>query len=224
MSVTYELYTIKDQSVTKNNIYVVVDQETRRTAVIDPGGGIKEINEMVKNLGLTLDMILITHTHIDHVREISTLVDQYDCKVYISSKEVDYYSYQCKNLQSFEDEEMIYLGKTEIKCILTPGHTRGSSCFLFENGLFSGDTIFMEGCGMCTEKGGSASDMFHSIAKIKKNISDAVSVYSGHTYSIQQGKSVSYLKKNNIYFLIECENQFIDFRMRKNQKSLFNFG
>lgn len=223
MGTTYDLYCIKDRSATKNNVYIIADKETKMTAIVDPACSMQQIEEVINNLNLKLDMIMVTHTHFDHTRRIHDLVDKYVCKVFVSRIESEYYFYQCNKLQLFEDEEVISLGNTRIKCLLTPGHTVGSSCFLLENSIFTGDTIFMEGCGLCTANGGSATSMFHSIAKIKQEVDDNVLVYSGHTYNTQPGKSISYLKHNNIYFVIEDEKQFVDFRMRKNQKNLFNF-
>ena len=81
----------------------------------------------------------------------------------------------------------------------------------------------MEGCGICTAPGGSAEDMFHSIAKIKQQVPESVLVYPGHTYNVEPGQSLAYLKKNNIYFNIPDKKSFALFRMRKNQTNLFTF-
>ena len=224
MENTYDLYIIKDQGAMKNNVYVIVDKDTKRTAIIDPANSLKQNEEIVTKLNLILDIILITHTHFDHTQCIDDLVSLYDCTVYVSRIEADYYLYYCKNLNLFEDEDFITVGSTWIKCLLTPGHTMGSACFLLRNSLFTGDTIFMEGCGICNGNGGSASDMFHSIARIKEQVDDSVLVYPGHTYKMQPGMAISTLKQNNIYFLIEDDKTFVKFRMRKNQKNLFNFN
>ena len=223
MITTYDLYSIKDQSITKNNVYVIVDKETKKTALVDPACSMNQIVQLVNRLGLIVDMILITHTHLDHIQCIPDLVRLYSCTVYVSKFEADYYVYHNKRLQVFEDEDIIMLGRTPIRCLVTPGHTVGSSCFLLEKSLFAGDTIFMEGCGICSGYDGSASDMFHSISKIKQKVDDEVLVYSGHTYSTPSGQTLSYLKQNNIYFIIEDEEQFIAFRNRENQKNLYNF-
>lgn len=223
MEKTYEVYMIKDYSETKNNVYIIVDIETQRAAIVDPACSMEQINEIVDKFGLALDAVLVTHTHHDHVRCIHDLVNHYGCKVYVSRIEANYYHYNCNNIQLFDNEDIIIMGKTRIRCLLTPGHTAGSTCFLLDNSLFTGDTIFMEGCGMCTSKGASASSMFHSIERIKQQVGDFVLVYSGHTYNTQPGKFMSYLKENNIYFNIDDEKQFVEFRMRKNQRNLFEF-
>jgi len=223
MEMTYEMYLIKDHSATKNNVYLIVDKESRQTAIIDPACSMNQINELVLRLELFPKIVLLTHTHFDHIRRVNDLINEYNCDVYASRKEVEYYFYICENLHKFEDDEIINIGETAVKCLLTPGHTKGSACFLFENEIFTGDTLFIEGCGLCTGNGGSAVSMFHSIAKIKKLISDSVLVYPGHTYKEQPGKPVSYVKNNNIYYIQEDEKKFIEFRMRENQKNLFSF-
>jgi len=225
MKQTYALYHIKDKSKTKNNIYIIADHETKKAAVIDPATGFDEINELVKRFDLTLDAILITHVHRDHIGSVGDLIKRHNCNVYVSEKEASYYKYHCKNMHLFEDQELIHLGDTAIKCLLTPGHTAGSTCFLLKNTLFSGDTIFMEGCSICTSDGASAVDMFHSIEKIKRQVADSVLVYSGHTLGLgaEPGQSIAYLKKHNIYFNIDDEEFFVDFRMRKGQENLYDF-
>lgn len=223
MEMTYEIYCIKDQSATKNNVYLIVDKESKETAIIDPACRMDQINDAVLKLGLLLKKVMVTHTHFDHIRQVNDLVDQYDCDVYVSKKEAEFYFYNCKNLRKFEDKEIIDNGKTPIKCLLTPGHTRGSTCFLLEHSIFTGDTLFIEGCGMCTTNGGSVISMFNSIARIKEEVSDSARVYPGHTYKALPGKPISYLRHNNIYFILEDEKKFIEFRTRKNQTNLFDF-
>lgn len=221
MKTTYDLYGIKDQSITKNNVYIIADKETKRAAIVDPACSMKQIEEIVNKYQLTLDTVLITHTHVDHIRRIHDLIFC-GCDIYVSRVEAEYDSFYCRNLKLFEDDEAILLGNTKIQCLLTSGHTVGSTCFLTENSLFSGDTIFIEGCGLCPDYD-SASEMFWSIVRIRQQVEDSVSVYPGHTYVSSPGKSIYYLKQNNIYFMIEEEKEFIQFRMRKNQKNLYHF-
>lgn len=219
---TYEIIILKDTSFTKNNVYLIVDVETKLTAIIDPGCDMKQILDVIEKAELKLKMILLTHSHIDHIRRVNELVNLYHCEVYMSMKEATFYFFYSPSLHIFEDNHFIQLGKTRIQCIVTPGHTVGSACFLLQNSMFTGDTVFTEGCGICTGNGGSVESMYQSIQRIKEQVNDDVLVYPGHTYASLPGKSISYLKSSNIYFHFSKE-QFITFRMRKNQKNLFMF-
>lgn len=166
--------------------------------------------------------IILTHSHLDHIRRVDDLIELYNCDVYISKRESNFYYYKCSNLNLFEDGEIIFIGDTEVHSLLTPGHTFGSSCFLIESNLFTGDTVFIEGCGICTGIGGSAKSMYNSIQKLKNITDDNIRIYPAHTYGALPGCSMQYVKRNNVYFQL-LEEQFIAFRMRKNQKNLFDF-
>lgn len=77
MGMTYEIYCIKDQSATKNNVYLIVDKESKKTAVIDPACSMEQINELVIRRDLFLEAVMVTHTHFDHIRRVNDLVSQY---------------------------------------------------------------------------------------------------------------------------------------------------
>ena len=93
---------------------------------------------------------------------------------------------------------------------------------MLPDGLFTGDTIFTEGCGSCSSQG-SASSMFKTIQNIKNTVDPSVRIYPGHSYGKSPGSTLDYLLKENIYFQIDKENTFINFRMRKNQKNILCF-
>lgn len=219
---TYELIYLKDQSFTKNNVYIIANILTQSAALIDPACDLSQIVQALLERNISLDKILLTHSHSDHVRRVNDLVELYDCDVYISKLEADYYFYESKNLHYFNDGDTLSIGDTDIKCILTPGHTVGSTCFQVEDRIFTGDTVFIEGCGVCTGIGGSVENMFQSIQRIKNTVGMAVKVYPAHTYGALPGCPMEYVRHNNIYFNFE-RRQFVEFRMRKNQTNLFNF-
>lgn len=223
MEATYEIHCVKDQSITKTNVYLIVDKKSRKAAIVDPACRMEQIEAVLIKNGLKLEKILVTHTHFDHIRRVNELVDLYGCRVYVSKEEAEYYFFCCKNMCLFQDEDVIEMGATTIKCLVTPGHTRGSTCFVLKNSIFTGDTLFVEGCGICTYKGGSAKEMFQSMRRIKQKVVDSMNVYPGHTYIEAPGMTIEYVKENNIYYLLEDEKKFIEFRMRKNQQKLFAF-
>lgn len=223
MENSYTLYFIKDQSETKNNVYIIANKKTRKAAVVDPGCSMAQIKEMVMLYNLELEKVLITHSHKDHTRCVSELADTFKCEIYISKMEAEYYLFSCQNMKMIENEDEIFIGDTKIKCILTPGHTYGSVCYLAENKIFTGDTIFIEGCGLCVGDGASVDKMYESISKIKYYMADDVMVYPGHTYLNEPGKSIKFLKQNNIYFCLDKQD-FIKFRMRSKQTNLYDFS
>lgn len=217
----YEIYIIKDESVTKNNVYLICDIKTRYTAIVDPGCNMQQIYDVCNKNKLIITDILITHNHEDHVRLVDDIISKFNVNVHISASEAKNFGYYCDKMIIHNDEDVIWLGDTKIHCLLTPGHTLGSTCYLIKESLFSGDTIFIEGCGMCDLQG--AKQMYKSLNAIKNRIEDNVRVYPGHTFDALPGKTFSYLKENNIYFNIDNEDDFISFRTRKNQHNLYMF-
>ncbi|MFK4467831.1 hydroxyacylglutathione hydrolase [Bacillus sp. RC252] len=154
---------------------------------------------------------------------VEPLVSKYNCKVYISRKEADYYGFQRENMETLEDQRIILLGDTSIRCILTPGHTVGGMCYSLSHSLFTGDTLFIEGCGICNSDGGDPYKMFESIKKIKSIIDPNVLVYPGHSFGKSPGLSMEVLMDHNLYFHIDDVETFVKFRMRPNQQLNYNF-
>lgn len=221
---TYEIHQIKVRySAIINNCYIIVDRKSKDALIIDPAWELDEILKKLSELNVNLKSILLTHSHYDHVNLVMPLVKLFNSKVYMSSKEINYYKFQCTNLNPVDDLDVINLGETEFKCLLTPGHTTGGMCYFLKDSIFTGDTVFIEGCGMCDTEGGSAEEMFDSIQKLKATLLPEVKIYPGHSFNNDSGQRMDYLLKENIYFQIDEKECFINFRMRKSQKNLYNF-
>jgi glyoxylase-like metal-dependent hydrolase (beta-lactamase superfamily II) len=204
----------------KNYSYMIVDERTREAAIIDPAWDINKILMHLKDLQLDLTTVLLTHHHFDHVNLAKRLVNELNVRVYIHYKEIDYHKFYVKNMIPISDAGTISLGDAYINCIHTPGHTYGGMCYHTPGFLFTGDTVFIEGCGICSKN--SVYDMYLSIQKIKNKIAPDTIVCPGHSYGKEPGVTLSYLLENNIYFQLN-EKYFKEFRMRKNQKNLYNF-
>lgn len=215
MSQLYQVYTLKMFSETSiNYCYVIVDQSTRFAAVVDPSWEIDKINNVLNELEVKLKVILLTHSHDDHVNLVPLLVEKYAPKIYMSQPEKEFYNYECPSLFNFADSEHIQLGLTSITCLITPGHTVGSACFLLNNDIFTGDTIFIEGCGGCNSEGASPEQLFESIQRMKAMLSPDIRVYPGHSFGELPGQPMNRLLTLNIYFQLNKED-FVKFRMRK---------
>ncbi|WP_024631904.1 MULTISPECIES: MBL fold metallo-hydrolase [unclassified Paenibacillus] len=206
-----------------NYSYVVVDKTTREAAVIDPSWDLEAILDSLAAEQATLTHILLTHSHVDHVNLVGALLERFNPEVYMGAVEIEFFRYQCENLKPVKDQDAILLGNTLISCMLTPGHTPGSICFSLQDHIFTGDTLFAEGCGICSERGGDPGAMYHSLQKIRERVHPSVRVYPAHSFGLEPGQTLDMLLERNIYFNILDEEQFIAFRMRKNQPDAKSF-
>lgn len=202
----------------QNYMYIIVDIASRRAAIVDPAWDLELITNLFSELEVEPAFILLTHSHFDHVNMVEPLVERYGSSVYMSEKECNYYHYDTPHLERFHDMDMLYLGDTKIQCFVTPGHTAGGSCFLLSGDMFTGDTLFTEGCGVCHMEGGSADRMFESFQRLKRLIDPNVRIFPGHSYGQSPGCMFGELQKYNIYIGLDVKKHFVDFRMRKNQK------
>lgn len=157
--------------------------------LIDPSHGYEEI---LSKLGdQALDGILITHAHNDHV----DLIGSFNCPVYIHEDDAsllfdDKYNGYGPNKRPFKRKELdlrllkdldeIALGDTKVTCYHTPGHTKGSVSFLFDNHLFTGDTLFKHDVGRHDLLGGNLFDLKRSIIHILDNLNANIKVCPGH--------------------------------------------
>lgn len=207
----------------KNYSYLITDLDANETVLIDPAWEFGKINSIITSQRLNLSAILLTHSHFDHVNLTGAFVKRYQPKVYMSSKEIAYYKFKSPNLFPVEHGRQLEFGETTVTCISTPGHSAGSMCFLTPDALFTGDTVFIEGCGMCKTPGGNAGEMFDSIQLIKEQVDPRVKIYPGHSYGKAPGYPLSYLLEENVYFRFVTREAFVARRMRRGQTGLWDF-
>lgn len=209
-------------SIFKNYCYFI--HRNMKGLLIDPAWEYDRIVSFVKGNSIQLKGILLTHSHIDHVDLAEQIALEYKIPVYMSKEEIDYYQFNCFNLTPVHNMTKMPFDDISVIPILTPGHTKGSVCYLIDDLLFSGDTLFMEGCGECTGLGASATDLFNSLSFLKDVLPSNTKVFPGHSFGELPGKTIDYLLKNNIYFQIDKVEQFVKYRMRRGQKSGFSFS
>ena len=165
------------------NCYVIIDEKSGETAVIDPGQCNSDLLSLLGSDEVSnIKYILLTHGHFDHILGVYDLKQLYpNAKIAIHpldavglTNEEDSLALKiCPNVQKFIEPDIlinegdsIYLGETEIKVIHTPGHSKGSVCFINENTIFSGDTLFCRTVGRTDFKGGSDEDMLNSVKRL----------------------------------------------------------
>ena len=187
----------------QTNTYIVHDSGSKTCAVIDPGYEPQTILEAVRSLGLTLEAILLTHGHFDHVGAVEELVNATGCALWMSESDwsqfpnpVTAYFYPIANCDfcevSFcEDGEIVHAGGLTFHVVATPGHTRGSVCFVCEDAIFSGDTLFAGSCGRTDLPGGSGKTLAQSLARLARMEED-YRVFPGHGESTTLAREKKY--------------------------------
>jgi len=172
--------------------YLVGDKG--KALLIDAGVKSEKVTSVAKELNLTIEKVILTHGHIDHIIEIDDIVEKTNAKVYIHADDevslvdarynVSAYTgeakiFTCKS-ETLKDGSMVHLGDLEFKIIHTPGHTAGSICVQVNNILFSGDTLFNSGYGRVDLPNGSFEDIYSSIVNKLFSLPDDMIVYPGH--------------------------------------------
>ncbi len=199
-----KLYHLQSGPLNVNSYFLVNDDN--QAVVIDSGENYKKIKQVEQEYGFTIKALLLTHAHFDHSGNAKKLQDD-GVKVYISKLDAPKLLNE-DNLGSsfgrkfdylvadyvFEDEQVLSICGFNILVISTPGHTDGSVCFLVENALFTGDTLFFGSVGRTHFKSGNRVVMISSIKKLYALEGD-YSVYPGH----DEFTTLEHERKYNIF-------------------------
>jgi hydroxyacylglutathione hydrolase len=204
-----------------NYSYLVVDNATNQSVVVDPAWNMEKIDLALARTRTSLSGILLTHAHPDHVHLAEPLAAKYWCPIWMSHEEMAASGFNVPRLVGI-DMTPWSVGQIQIQPILTPGHTPGSTCYLIGSNLFTGDTLFAEGCGLVPDVQ-AAHAMFASLVYLKKTLTPETSILPGHSFGKPPGQKFSNLLKDNMYLQFRNENDFAAYRLRKGQKSGF-FG
>ena len=196
------------EGMLSSNTYILWD-ETKEAAIIDAGNSYETVNEVVNANNLKVKYIIITHAHYDHILCLDEIREKYkDAKVICHEEENTSFGKPHKNASvlfgspktyekadlTVKDNDILYLGSSQISIILTPGHTEGSICILAGKFLFTGDTLFYRGYGRTDLGGGNPGDMEASLARLYKMDPDLI-VLPGHATTSTIGDE----RKNNPY-------------------------
>ncbi|MDD4316029.1 MAG: MBL fold metallo-hydrolase [Clostridia bacterium] len=174
------MITIKSFAVgyLQTNCYIVTLDGQPEAAIIDPGGGYALGREYLELNGKIPSAVLLTHGHFDHILDAAKYQSD-GARVYVhelDSHALDKGGSLAREMgirmqpltpdEVFFDGDEICVGAMKFKALHTPGHTRGSCCFIIENYIFSGDTLFAESYGRTDFAGGSMADMIKSLSRL----------------------------------------------------------
>jgi len=197
----------------ENFIYLIKDLASSRTAVVDPAWDTQAIIQAAKKYEMTITDILLTHSHHDHINGISDILAQYDAQLHLTHAEAKFWGDSLQKPTLHHGGETISLGKTDIKVLLTPGHTPGSACYLFDDQLITGDTMFVYGCGRCDLAGGDPEVMYDTLRALKTDLPGNTNTLPGHNYSVKSHCSLSEQNSGNPFLHFDKRDKFVNFRM-----------
>lgn len=183
------------------NCYIVMDEESKEAVVLDPGGDVDDIEKVLQSLGAKVKYIALTHGHFDHTTGVDGLQAITKAEVAIGKednemilKDVQYYGPFIEGGAHIilNNGDSLNFGKHTMKVIHTPGHTPGGVCFLIENMLFSGDTLFKGSIGRSDLAGGDGEALIRNIKKRLVVLPKETIVYPGHGPSTTIGDEELY--------------------------------
>lgn len=167
----------------QTNCYILHQEASSSCVVIDPGYTPEIILDFLAGKGLTLEAILLTHGHFDHVGAVRDLAAETGCRVWLNPDDLSmppkltagplYYT------DTYSEGDTISPAGISFQVLSTPGHTPGSVCLIAENFLFSGDTLFAGSCGRTDLPGGSTRAIRESLRRLAA-IPQDYSVHPGH--------------------------------------------
>ena len=176
-------HTVMALGAYQTNCYILWDEESDRCVVIDPGYEPERILAEAARLGKTIEAVLLTHGHFDHVGAVRTLAAETDCRVYLQENDLSmppqftagplYYT------DLYKEGDVLKLAELTLRVLHTPGHTSGSVCLVTEDAIFSGDTLFEGSCGRTDLPGGDWATILKSLKRLAGMEKD-YTVYPGH--------------------------------------------
>lgn len=207
-------FAVGDPAATQmvNFVYLIGDRATGQAVAVDPAYRIDDLLAVLDGDGMRLTGVLATHHHADHVggsvfgvdiEGIAGVLGRRAVPVHVHRDEGEWVrrgtGVSASDLVEHSDGDELLVGEIPITLLHTPGHTPGSQCFLVEDRLVAGDTLFLDGCGRTDFPGGDPALMYDSLQKLA-GLPDDVTVLPGHQYSPDPSADLATVKRMNYVF------------------------
>lgn len=186
--------------------YLLADTDRHEAVIVDP---VREHAArdlaLLRELGLRLVWILETHVHADHVTGAKALKATSGARTGVSQ--------HCGALgfdRLLDDADIIVFGDELLRAIATPGHTPGSTCYLWRDRLLTGDTLLIGGCGRTDFQRGDPGALYDSITERLFTLPEDTLVYPGHDYNGRTASTIGEEMQTNPRLAKITREQFID--------------
>lgn len=192
----------------ETNCYIVTDEKSMESAVIDPGDDSNFILDYIESNKMNVKAIFLTHGHFDHTSAVHAVREATGAAVYINSRDISdgkgrsmFKFVPDGDVQRFDDGDTVWVGELEFRVMHTPGHSPGSVTLICGEALFTGDTLFAGSCGRTDLEGGDMRILMESLKRIGLLKGD-FEVYPGHMGS----SMLSIERATNYYMKYALEN------------------
>lgn len=193
-------------SATWTYTYLIADDKTKEAAFIDPvNTHLDTYLNLLKEHGLKLIYSFETHVHADHITAGGLLRQHTGAKTCVSQ----FGGAQLVDVE-IQDGDVFMLGEEKIKVIPTPGHTPGCTSFLWDDRLFSGDSLFIGGCGRTDFQGGDSGALYDAITQRLFTLPGDTLVYPGHDYQQRWVSNIEQERTTNPRLAGKTREQFIE--------------
>jgi glyoxylase-like metal-dependent hydrolase (beta-lactamase superfamily II) len=216
-------FAVGDPAATQmvNFVYLIGDRETGEAIAVDPAYRIDDLLAVLDGDGMRLTGVLATHHHADHVggsvfgvdiEGVRELLTRRSVPIHVHRDEAEWVrrgtGVAATDLVQHDNDDVLRVGEVPIRMLHTPGHTPGSQCFLVDDRLVAGDTLFLEGCGRTDFPGGDAALMYDSLRRLA-SLPDDVTVLPGHRYSAESNAELGVVKRMNFVFRPASREQWL---------------
>ncbi len=205
-----------------NFVYLIGDRETGESVIVDPAYDINALLEILEEDDMQCSGVLATHYHPDHVGGsmmgydivgVKELLEHVSVPIHAQKEEAEFITkvtgLESKDVLEHSSGDIVTVGEIQIELIHTPGHTPGSQCFLVENRLVAGDTLFLEGCGRTDLPGGDPAALYDSLHNRLSKVPDEATLFPGHLYSPEPSAQMGHTREQNYVFLPRTEEQWL---------------
>jgi len=192
-----------------SNCYLIGDDG--EGAIIDPGAKAQDIFELVKQSGLKIKYIILTHAHVDHILSVDDIRESLNAEVMVHEEDAPFLMDAWHNGSKLfglektfrpadvelKDGDIMKVGDLKLEIMHTPGHTPGGICIKVNDKIFTGDTLFRMSVGRTDLGAGDQEDLMNSLHKLME-LEDEIIVYPGHGTAT----TIGYERKNNPFIYI----------------------